>query len=657
MGYTEGQLIAFLLDNGIRCGVVLNQAGKKVQLVDVNGKQRAINENQIVTGTNRKATVNTVKEMGAALEAEAAALAAELEVELLWESLPDHESGYLASELAELYFSDKSAPAALAVFNTLLDDQLYFKHRNGLFVPRTREQFARQQQEQERIAAKEQFRRDAAAWIEATLSASEAAESHPRRNEFLGELELFLLQRQKTPIGELLAELFPDTPREKAYELLEECDRLPEGVDPLQLIAGIRKEFSPEAVEQAAGLKPFQNNDGRTPVTAPFCCSIDDESTREIDDAISVEETETRLILGVHIADLTPYIEPDSPLDREALHRVVTVYLPATVITMLPENISCGLASLNCSEERPCLSLYAEFDPSSMQLTDWNFVRGTVTVRERLSYSEADRRLASDPGFPLALAEKAASELHRRRLAAEAVSINRPELKITVRDGEISMKRLDDNSRSAKLVQELMILFNSLAAEFSLQNGLPVIFRAQDPPQDPNFPTGVDLPYDPVRMPQLFKSLRPAKLSLEPKPHHGLGVQQYIQVSSPLRRYADLVMQRQLNAFLAGRSLPYNKGDMYRILASAETTEREISAIERRSVRYWSLEYLQRCHSDDVLGGIITMRRGGSCLVELDAYPLRGLITKSGTLDAGERVQVRISKINPRKDILQFIQV
>lgn len=657
MGYSENQLVAFLLDNGIRCGTVAGQSGKKIQLVDVNGKQRAINENLVITASPFRANVDNIKEQAAVFEQQAADLSTDLETELLWESLPDHSQTYTAEDLAELYFSNREAQSVLAVFSKLLDEQLYFKRKNLLFTPRSREQLEQQRLEKQRIAAREEFKEDASAWVEAALSGAASAEQHPRKEEFLGELELFLLQRQKTPLSELLKEMFPGSPREKAYELLEDNDRLPEDVDPLQLIAGIRKDFSEDALTQTAEIQPFVNSGERVAVTAPFCCSIDDIDTREIDDAISVSVNGDIVTVGIHIADLTPFIEPDTPLDKEALHRVVTVYLPADVITMLPERISCDLASLKSGEERPCLSLYTDYNRSSWQLTGYRFERGSVNVKERLSYDEADNRLEEDKDFPLALVEAAALELHRNRLAADAISINRPELKIRVNNGEISMKRLEDNSRSAKLVQELMILFNTLAAEFALKNNLPVIFRAQDPPQDDNFPTGVDLPYDPVRMPKLFKSLRPAKLSLEPKPHNGLGVEQYIQVSSPLRRYADLVMQRQLNAFLAGRSLPYNKGDMYRILAAAETTEREISAIERRSNRYWSLEYLRLHREDDLFDGTITMRRGGSCLVELDDYPLRGLIPKGNNLEAGERVQVRISKINPRKDVLQFTQV
>jgi exoribonuclease-2 len=200
-----------------------------------------------------------------------------------------------------------------------------------------------------------------------------------------------------------------------------------------------------------------------------------------------------------------------------------------------------------------------------------------------------------------------------------------------------------------------MIFYNSSAARFAQKTMLPVIYRVQAKPDGHDFPLGREIVYEPHTARNLFKRIRPARLSLEAGTHAGLGESAYIQVSSPIRRYSDLIMQRQLLAAVQGRRPVYEQGELYRVLAAVEETSREISAIERSSIRFWALEYLAREGLQHTYTAIAVVYAAGGTLVELIEYPLRALL--EGTrVPAGEKIPVRISHVDARKDVLLCVK-
>jgi len=182
-----------------------------------------------------------------------------------------------------------------------------------------------------------------------------------------------------------------------------------------------------------------------------------------------------------------------------------------------------------------------------------------------------------------------------------------------------------------------MILYNASAARFAQSSALPVIYRVQAPPDGKDFPFGRELAYEPHTARALFKRIRPARLSLEVGAHAGLGEAAYIQITSPIRRYSDLIMQRQLLAHIRGRRPVYEQGELYRVLAAVEDTSREISAIERSSIRFWALEYLARAAGGQEYTAIALFEIPGGTLVELEEYPLRAIL-EGARLKAGERM-------------------
>ena len=210
----------------------------------------------------------------------------------------------------------------------------------------------------------------------------------------------------------------------------------------------------------------------------------------------------------------------------------------------------------------------------------------------------------SSSGDPaLATLQRLARQLHDARAARGAITFRRPELKIQVRDGDIEVKAIDPNSPSRFIVSEMMILANGLSADFASVHALPVIYRTQEPREA--LATEDTPVIEALAFERLRKTFKRSRLSLTPGLHSGLGLTAYTQASSPIRRYADLITQRQFTAMLQGQDIPYDREELLRILAAAESAEQEIRGIEDRSTSYWLLEYLARYKKNENLAAII----------------------------------------------------
>jgi len=283
-----------------------------------------------------------------------------------------------------------------------------------------------------------------------------------------------------------------------------------------------------------------------------------------------------------------------------------------------------------------------------------------LRVSRRLTYAQVDDWIArpqdSDAGMAEALEQlrQLASQLRTARQQRGAVQIRRPEVKVKVRDGHIEVQPLDPDSPAREMVAEFMILANQFAAEYALRHDVPVIYRVQDPPD--TAPPAMTR-YDPVAFDQAVRHLKKTRLSTHPQPHAGLGLDLYTQVSSPIRRYADLVIQRQLAASLANSPLPYTVTELIEVLAAAESVEKQNRQIERDASQYWILEYLRRGPADALLPGTIVPERDSRLLVELDGLLVRGRLAATSRSRPGDRVWSRLCHVDPERGLLTLTEV
>ena len=239
-------------------------------------------------------------------------------------------------------------------------------------------------------------------------------------------------------------------------------DRLPDGETIPTLDAYLAQGAASPRTVLVFELKQHESPE-REDLTHLEICSIDDEWTREIDDALSLETLpDGDFQVGIHLANPSFFVHKDDLLDKIAAERPLSLYLPTTTVTMFPEHLGCDLASLNEGQLRPAMSFLVQMKPDG-EILDWRFCPSRIRVTHRLTYVEADRILQEAPendrlGTALRGLKTLAEAYQRIREEAGAVSLNRPELKLHVEHDVITAEREDQETPSHNLVREFMVM-------------------------------------------------------------------------------------------------------------------------------------------------------------------------------------------------------
>lgn len=373
-----------------------------------------------------------------------------------------------------------------------------------------------------------------------------------------------------------------------------------------------------------AGELPLGDVAGRFELAAVRAFSIDDATTTEIDDAFSV----TRLAngnwqIGIHIAAPALGIAPDSQLDVEARKRMSTVYFPGGKITMLPEQV---IRQFTLAEGNDCcaMSMYVEVTPEFEMLgmrTRLELVHIARNLRHDALDALSEQALEAGQGTieygeELLLLHRYAGFLERRR-GKDSTTQQRVDYNFYVEDDRVRIEPRVRGSLVDKLVSELMILVNGEWARQLTVANIPGLYRAQTNGK--------------VRM------------STVPAPHGGLGLEQYIWASSPLRRYADLVNQRQLVSIVNGTSPAYAPRDeqLFEIMRGFEMTYDAYAEHQRSLERYWCLRWLLQENVSEVQAQVIR-----DDLVRFEGLPLVCRSHSLPELARGTIVKMRVSDID-----------
>jgi exoribonuclease-2 len=656
--FLEGQIIEFLDDDQLKVGYVRKQERDRLQVVDPRGRHISIPGDRVVV-VHQKTSEDGFPGFARELSEKIQSRQVEMDVELLWDSLGGDQREFTSAELATLFFSESSPEAVSAVFRSLSEDTLYFRRKGTQFLPRTADQVGTERTRRDRQQENEQAR---GALVEALNRLLHSKTDHlspdvgtPDTAALIDRIQNWMRQSNGDPAGTLLEELVgPARARDAAYQILRRAGR----VDPMQdrflVMAGINEAFPPAVDSAANSLSALPHESARVDYRDVPAFTIDDDDTLEVDDAITVKQEGSTITVGIHIADVSAFVAKGDTLDVEASTRSSTIYLPANRVRMFPDRLSIDLASLRQGEDRPAFTVEVQFEISGSQFNrlGYRLVLSTIRVNRRLSYETADELIRTEGDSDLTTLHAIAVQLQQERASRGAITIRRPEFQIHVDESGIHVGKLDPNSPSRLLVSELMILSNGLAADFASIHNVPVIYRTQES-REASAPAD-NAATDPIAFEKLRKTFKRSRLSLTPGPHSGLGLSAYTQASSPIRRYADLVTQQQFTAFLRGKPVPYDREELLRILANAETTEQELRAIEDRSTNYWILEYLSREKMGQPMNAVVLDRKGN---IELEECYLRcRLQSPGGTADdePGCVISVLIDTIQPDKGEVRF---
>jgi ribonuclease R len=445
------------------------------------------------------------------------------------------------------------------------------------------------------------------------------------------------------------------------------------GVDMLSIIRkyNLPTEFPKAVLDEASRIpKSVEQRmiEGREDLRDKFIVTIDPDDARDFDDAIDVEKIRDEgWKLGVHIADVSAYVTPSSALEREARRRGNSVYLPDRVIPMLPERLSNGVCSLNPDVDRLTFSVSIEFDKNG-RARNSRFARTVIRSAKRLTYKEAYAILQSKPNGELSQRLQAAWELasllRRKRFEHGSLDLDFPEVKVYV-DKSGKPVRLDrvENDESHQLIEEFMLAANEAVARELRHRSLPTIFRVHEDP-DPEklgeyrefilsfgYKVG-DLsqrkeiqrflasirgkPEEQALKIGLLKSLKRARYAAQPLGHYGLAKANYLHFTSPIRRYADLVVHRTLAERNLSRRSKIDIGQLESLAGHISDTERNAADAEIESVRLKKLQFFQQQLEEknpQVFRAAIMDVRNYGLVVELPDAVITGLVHVSALTD------------------------
>jgi exoribonuclease II len=623
-----------------------------------------------------EATSARIRELGLAVDEAVAGI----DLETIWQLVTSEDAvPTTAEELAQLWFDDGGPVPGLAMLRALRDDAVYFKRKGGRYAPRSpREVEAVRQQllgARRRSESLEAFvaavvtacRGDGAEAtaglredlvlrpsLEVLLDFAAAGELFERREEALKLLEAVAQEPQApsfraTPLG--------------AFQLLLRLGLVEEHENLALRRYRIRTAFAPELLAEAEALarrlgpEVLEGLVARPELEA---FTIDDARTRDIDDALDVRlHADGGCELGIHITDVAALVRPGSALDVEAQKRGSSVYLPTGVIPMFPPVLSEIALSLVAGEPRPVLSFRLRFDGAE-QLVARRLEMAVITVRERLTYDDADAQLETGSGrwaAALARLETVALARAEERRAGGAFDIDLPDVQVKVVAGEPVVKRVE-RTRSRALVGELMVLAGETAAGYCLEEGIPTVFRTQDTVvEEEDRVRAESIAHPLARDFERARLLRRGELRSEPARHRGLGLYAYVQATSPIRRYADLVAHYQLREHLLGRPPVFDSAEMVALAARAEAAASDCVATQRDTDRYWILEHLRRLGGPTVEAVVLSHDPSSgraTVPVVLPDFMLRTNLAAK-RLEVGETVAARVVQAEPRRDLLKVV--
>lgn len=381
-------------------------------------------------------------------------------------------------------------------------------------------------------------------------------------------------------------------------------------------------EFFPRGDAFAPHATPKAGED--LPLAPMSAFSLDDIGTTEIDDAFSVERLASgALRVGIHIAAPALGIPPGSPIDAIARQRLSTAYMPGGKYTMLPADVVASF-SLDHGAAQPAVSLYFELSAEGLPLATHSRVE-RIGIAANLRHAQYDQlndafEAGREVGLPY---EAELRDLWRVAVALEKRR-GRPstgagflDYSFYVEDDRVRIVPRKRGAPLDKLVSELMILVNSSWGELLAERDVAAIYRVQ--------------------------STGKVRLSVHPEPHEGLGVRSYAWMSSPLRRYVDLVNQWQLVAALQGRRPPFTRTSegLLSALRAFELTHARYDEHQRAMETYWSLRWLLQEGLQEIDG--VVLREN---LVRLDGLPLVVRVGSLPELAAGSRVRLAIRSVD-----------
>ena len=490
------------------------------------------------------------------------------------------------------------------------------------------------------------------------------------------------------------------------------------GVDVLSIIRAheLPTDFPPEVEQAAEDLRvqgvTARDISAREDLRGALIFTIDPADARDHDDALSIERVGDTWRVGVHIADVSHYVQEGTVIDAEAAQRGTSVYLVDRVVPMIPHALSSDLCSLVPDADRLTLSLLVDLDADG-SIAGQKLVRAVIRSRHKLAYEDAQAVLDGGKSIDeptdeaLRNLRDVARILRSRRSTRGSLDLDLPEARVVLGEaGEPTDIQRVIRLESHRLIEDFMLLANEAIARRAIEANVPFIYRVHEPPESGRMeqlrefaatfghrlggPTGSPSPQDLQRLlaaaegtPQsslistvVLRSMKQARYSEQSLGHFGLATPSYTHFTSPIRRYPDLVVHRlAAGLFIDGRSPWLDEEQLAGTARHSSERERVAVAAERDSKDLKKVEFMQR-HVGSDFGGTISGVTAFGFFVLLDDYFVDGLVHVSSLDDdyylfveeqhalvgertrrrfrTGDRVRVKVARVDIEERKIDF---
>ncbi len=658
----QGNIVEFIDRQKILCAVVQEVRNQRLKLLTENNREVSLSLNRL-SHKSRKAldlslgrlkTIDALREIAEFRKQ----LMQQINIQELWEVLNTEQEWIDLPTMTEFCFSDAvTSDHESAVVRAFFQNRLYFKFDQNRFFPISEEQVNRNIAQEQEAAHKamriDRFVAYLKTWLSGLSDLPDHFELMEDASACLSILKSYYLLDKESPCADeakaVLARsgvddvesLFPLFVKAGIFDINENIALIRQEIP--QNFALETENHADKLV--AASFTPDMSH--RKDLTALPIMTIDGQSTLDYDDAISFEDYGDTCCVGVHIVDVGYFVKKNDPVDQEARLRASSIYMPDKKISMLPSCLAEGMCSLKAGELRPAISIMIRLDPAANVL-DYEIVPGWIRVQRQLTYYDVN--MMADTSQEIIRLCDIAARFRQKRLGNGAVQITLPDINVWVgENGDITINRINRESPGRMMVTEIMILANWLMARFLSDHGTSAIFRAQPGPRERLYRGNEGTLFQNYMQRRLLSRFM---LYHQAERHSGLGLDAYVTATSPIRKYYDLVTQRQIRAVL-GQEVPYSTDEVRRIIQQLQEPMQRVSRMQYQRTRYWILKFLESRigQKEDAL---VLGKRRNAYQVLLTEYMIECDLALGGKMELKPetQIQVTLQHVSARKDVV-----
>ncbi len=659
----SGSIVEYIDRQKIMCAVVLEVKNQRLRLLTENNREVNLSHRRLLhkdktrldLTLSRNQMVDALKQVVKKRQA----LIKKIDIKDLWEVLNSEQNWIDLATMTEFCFPDSpSGDHESAVMRALFDDRLYFKFNPDGFLPNSEmrvEQLAAQREREER---KKRLIETGGAWLKSVLNSAGSADFQLLPAEIHQAIEIlksyYLFQKdcKDYEIARAIAARAAIESPQDIFRVLVKLGVFDEDENIELHRCDVSADFAPNVVARAAqivGSNFIESANGsRKDLTHLSLMTIDGQGTLDFDDAISIEEMGDSFRLGVHIVDVGHFVQKNDAIDQQARLRGSSIYMPDQKVSMLPPVLAEGLCSLKAGALRPAISIMIQLSPMA-EIRDYQVFQSLIKVEHQLTYYDVNNFAAEDRN--MRILQDIAEKFRKQRLDDGAIQITVPEISVWINENrEVSINKINRESPGRMLVSELMIMANWLMAKHLKERQIPAIFRSQPKPRERLYKNNEGTLFQNWMQRRLLSRF---VLGIRPEWHSGLGLDAYVTATSPIRKYSDLVTQRQIRASL-GLEHAYTAEQIAEIIQALELPMSQVGRIQYTRHRYWLLKYLES-QVGKKEEAIVLSRLRKNYQILLTRYILEcDLPTTSGIdLKPEDLIQITIQRVNARKDVLQ----